>query len=266
MITLNSCGYNSHHRTPLDFHFPHGHPDYTLLLIKTDFFLEWNGHLQDLPAGTGLLLGRSTPVRYGRRQPGYNDDWFHFELSGPDDGVLDALGLVSNCPFLLTRPTELDGYGRLITAEFFGSRDARVLDALMHALFFAMAGQLRNAPVPYSSNRYYRPMCQLRLALLNAPAKPWQVQQAAQTLHLSVSHFQHLYKAFFGRSYTQEHIAARIQMARRYLHTTDLTVRALAELCGYGNELHFMRQFKQQTGMTPSQYRNLQHGAAKSEN
>ena len=34
-----------------------------------------------------------------------------------------------------------------------------------------------------------------------------------------------------------------------------MTVQALAAFCGYENELHFMRQFKKCTGLTPSGYR-----------
>jgi len=34
-----------------------------------------------------------------------------------------------------------------------------------------------------------------------------------------------------------------------------MSIRNLADFCGYENELHFMKQFKQYEGMTPSEYR-----------
>ena len=37
--------------------------------------------------------------------------------------------------------------------------------------------------------------------------------------------------------------------------TSEMSVSSLALFCGYDNELHFMRQFKKITGLTPSQYR-----------
>ena len=47
----------------------------------------------------------------------------------------------------------------------------------------------------------------------------------------------------------------RIEHAKYILTTTDLTLEQIAEICGYSNEVHFYRQFKQITGLTPSKYR-----------
>ncbi|MNC73208.1 HTH-type transcriptional regulator GadW [compost metagenome] len=50
-------------------------------------------------------------------------------------------------------------------------------------------------------------------------------------------------------------IASRVEHAKYLLTTTDISVKKIAEMCGYASEIHFMRQFKQQLGLTPSQYR-----------
>ena len=105
-------------------------------------------------------------------------------------------------------------------------------------------------------------MNELRTELLNAPNKKWNVDELAGQIHISTSHFQHLYKTFFGLSCTQDIVAARIRHAKFYLRTTEMSIHSLAAFCGYDNELHFMRQFKKNAGMTPSQYRALhQHQA-----
>ena len=43
-----------------------------------------------------------------------------------------------------------------------------------------------------------------------------------------------------------------------------MSISSLAAFCGYDNELHFMRQFKKGTGMTPSQYREAHRGSSAS--
>lgn len=77
----------------------------------------------------------------------------------------------------------------------------------------------------------------------------------AEYVHISPSYLQHLYRELFGISCIQEVIQARLNTARFYLRTTDISVQSISVLCGYENELHFMRQFKKFTDMTPSQYR-----------
>ena len=70
------------------------------------------------------------------------------------------------------------------------------------------------------------------------------------------SYFQHLYKAMFGVSVTSDIIAARIDRAKYLLSGTDYTVTAVADLCGYSSDVHFMRQFKALCGLTPTEYRH----------
>jgi AraC family transcriptional regulator of arabinose operon len=55
----------------------------------------------------------------------------------------------------------------------------------------------------------------------------------------------------------QEVILARIERAKFYLTTTDMSIKSLSDFCGYENELHFVRQYKAKEGLTPSQYRKL---------
>ncbi|MFV0341405.1 MAG: helix-turn-helix transcriptional regulator [Anaerocolumna sp.] len=93
----------------------------------------------------------------------------------------------------------------------------------------------------------------------NAPHHQLSIDHIAESVHMSPSYFQHLYKNIFHISCIQEVIHARIERAKFYLTTTDMTIKTLSEFCGYKNELHFARQFKKKVGLTPSQYRELTH-------
>ena len=44
-------------------------------------------------------------------------------------------------------------------------------------------------------------------------------------------------------------------MTQQLLTNTDMRIQEIAEQCGYNNESHFMRQFKEKCGMTAIQYR-----------
>ena len=45
------------------------------------------------------------------------------------------------------------------------------------------------------------------------------------------------------------------EKAKELLMQTSLTAREISALCGYQNETHFSRQFKQFTGTAPQEYR-----------
>lgn len=52
-------------------------------------------------------------------------------------------------------------------------------------------------------------------------------------------------------------INARMERAKQLLITTNLSIKEIAERCGYSNEYGFMKRFKMQFGKTPTQYRNI---------
>ena len=98
----------------------------------------------------------------------------------------------------------------------------------------------------------------LRRELRKAPELDWSLGELAKRLNISKSYVQKLYKTHFGISYMDDLIDARISMAKQLLQTTDLQVTEIAEICGYHNDVHFMRQFKNKTGLSPSEYRKKQ--------
>lgn len=259
MIKVNRCGYDSRHRAVLDTLLPGGNEDYTLLLVKTTAFFEQNGVVLNTPPNTVILYSPRSYIHYGRRETGYNDDWIHFELLGEDTDLLRTLSLPLDAPFVLPHMGTLVDYSRLVVIEKLSTHLYReqAMDALMHTLLYSLASQYHTVPDANSQNKYYYPMNELRMEILNAPNKKWNVENLAGQIHISTSHFQHLYKLFFGIACVQDIITARTKHAQYYLRTTEMSVHALASFCGYDNELHFMRQFKKMTGLTPSQYRAL---------
>ena len=50
-------------------------------------------------------------------------------------------------------------------------------------------------------------------------------------------------------------LAARINAARYYLQQTALSIREIATLCGYENDVVFMRLFKRRMGQTATEFR-----------
>lgn len=67
------------------------------------------------------------------------------------------------------------------------------------------------------------------------------------------------FKKTLGHSPAEEIRKLRINKARKMLAQTDLPMQFIAEACGYANYNYLTQVFKQNTGMTPSEYRKQFH-------
>ena len=77
----------------------------------------------------------------------------------------------------------------------------------------------------------------------------------AKSLSLSRSRFTILYSSFFGISPKNDLINQRILYAKHLLSSSNMNVEEVAVRCGYSNVYHFIRQFKERTGLSPGKYR-----------
>ena len=81
--------------------------------------------------------------------------------------------------------------------------------------------------------------------------RQWTVEDMARLVNMSESRFYYLYKKLFGISPLKDLAIKRVQTAQMLITKKQLTVKETARLTGYNNEYHFIRQFKQITGITP---------------
>ncbi|MBQ3103570.1 MAG: helix-turn-helix transcriptional regulator [Oscillospiraceae bacterium] len=81
------------------------------------------------------------------------------------------------------------------------------------------------------------------------------IEELAAQEHLSPSRFRTLFKERTGLSPMDYLTALRINHARQLMSQTELTMREIADMVGYEDQLYFSRIFKKRTGFTPSAYR-----------
>jgi len=81
------------------------------------------------------------------------------------------------------------------------------------------------------------------------------IADLAESEHLSVSRFREVFRRTFGCAPSEYIIGLRLQHARDLLAGTDLTIAEIAEMCGYSDDLYFMRLFRKKTGMSARTYR-----------
>lgn len=87
------------------------------------------------------------------------------------------------------------------------------------------------------------------------------VADLAESEHLSVSRFRDLFRRNFGCSPSEYIIGLRLRHAKNLLTDTDLTITEIAGMCGYSDNMYFMRLFRKKTGMSAREYRRYKSGS-----
>ena len=76
-----------------------------------------------------------------------------------------------------------------------------------------------------------------------------------KNVHISKYHFIRCFRRAMGITPYSYLTNYRINMSKTLLRSTDKSVAAIAELCGFLDTSNFITQFKKHTGQKPSQYR-----------
>ena len=81
------------------------------------------------------------------------------------------------------------------------------------------------------------------------------LQDAASAVKRNPSYLSHLIKDKTGISFRKQLQTIRLQEAKRLLMETPLTIKEIADLCGFMEANYFSRCFHQQYGSSPRTYR-----------
>ena len=86
-------------------------------------------------------------------------------------------------------------------------------------------------------------------------AEPLTLGDLAATAGMSKYHFARTYKKITGRTPLEEVRAMRVQHARGLILTTNLPMKAIAPLAGFGDEYRLSRVFRKVLGIRPGEIR-----------
>ena len=79
----------------------------------------------------------------------------------------------------------------------------------------------------------------------------------AKQIGISEVYLRKLFLSYYHITPKQYVLDIRIRKAKQLLCDTPFSVTAIAEECGFSSVYHFCRAFKNKTGMTPTEYANL---------
>ena len=249
MIEILRMGEKTEHDSSFVVDRPKGLPCALLLLLESEgeFWVE-DGY-ERAQAGSLVFFAPGQRQLYRACREAYSDTWVRMELG--------SFALPMHFP--TGRPItvrDVDRYRSLlglIHTEYYegGSGKGRIL----HELLSALLHKLEEECVGVERPALYYSLADLRRQVYAHPERDWRIPDLAKAAGISVGYLHRVYPEYFGATCGRDIIRSRIQQACELLESTGDTVEHIAAACGYHSTEHLIRQFKEEMGMTPTQYR-----------
>lgn len=254
MIRILRMGCDTTHDINFSVNRPSGYEWYLLLLVKSPAIFVINGKEIATPANTLIIYDKNHPHEYRANQADYRNDWIHFDA---DSSFFSNHQIHLNKPLYITNQYYFSDLIQKMANEFYSNNPYKELtiEYLMHILCIKTREQMMIKSFIPRHTRIHEELIKLRSKIYSNPQNNWSVPIMANKLHISCGYLQNIYKKTFKISCMSDVIESRTTYAKELLLETDFSVREISDLCGYNNEVHFMRQFKKRTAMTPSEYR-----------
>lgn len=255
MMTMNTMGMNFKHNRDFEINRPNGSGDNLLIIFKTAAEAEINGKTVDVLPNSAILYSVGAPQFYRACGDVYINHWIHMDCCENDD-FHKTTGLTFNKIIKLANVSDAEDIIHMMSREELSDlpSKSKYMDLLIKMLLLRLGDSGRSS-TSIAANPHYSELRQLRADIYSSPGQYSSIDSIAVKVNLSPPHFQRLYKEQFGVSCYEDLLSAKTKAAQYYLKNTNMTVKEISSVCGYENDVCFMRRFKQRTGLTPTEYR-----------
>jgi AraC family transcriptional regulator of arabinose operon len=256
MLLLEYIGCHHKESPTLIINRPNGSTNYLFLLFLSDIYIVDDSEKKHFESGTAILYTPTHPQYYHHPFSGFDNDWFHF--IGEDLTLfLLELKFPVNKPFKIQDINDVHKRIQIIEREYL-MKDRNyewMVDNRIKELFIYLS---RNNTYNKENTQSFSDMehrfRQIRSIILSQIEKPWTIVDMAKLLDLSPSRFSHIYSSIFHNSPKNDLLTERMNKAKFLLLSQSYTISEIATKVGYDSIYHFSKQFKKQTGYSPSTY------------
>lgn len=257
IMHVNHCHINMAHDRSFLINRPNGSGDNLFIYTRTPVILMMDGKLQRYPAETTVFFRKGCPQHFMAAGQIYANDYIHFSADDDEMAFIDSLGIPSGVAFTGLDASVFMSIHRYICIEHLTQtkqRDTSV-DLLLRYFLIKLSQAVEEATQLTVSSGTKSALRALRDGIYANSGASYSVDGLARQVGLSSSYFQSVYRRMFGRPCMEDVIHARIEQAKTLLLTTEMSVTAVARLCGYESDSHFSRQFKKYVGVTAVSFR-----------
>ena len=254
-VKIYLIGYKDKKKKDFYIERPNGTGYYTILLTHTASIFTFDGEDILVPPNSLIFYDRFYPQYFKSDGNEYVHSWIHFSTDENDDYIFQQ-GIEMNKFHFFNEATTISQIFELLNLEFYSKNQNKDISIkLCFDLLLTKISEKINTTLNPVNVLYHNEFNRIRTKIYNSPANKWTVKDLANSVGLSESHFQHLYKEQFGTSVITDVINSRIKTAKTLLVSTSMSLARIAEETGYGSTSLFIRQFKAATAQTPTAYR-----------
>ncbi len=225
---------------------------YGVYCFTTPFLYHRDGKLCRGEPGELLINPPGSLIHHGPASPeeSFRNHWLH--ISADFGSLLQRYPLPLDTAFPLANQSVLPEAIRRLSREQLLKRPGwrEAVDCILTQMVIELHRLSLQGPGQTVEGR----LEEARNTFLEAPERPWTLEDMARLSGYSPSRFSALYNARFGISPKAELLDARIRMAKQMLSYTDLSVTAIAAACGFQSVYYFSKYFRKQTGLSPSRF------------
>ncbi len=250
MIKIQYVDTGATHSKDFVFDVPEGHERWLVLLTRTAAMFEVDGIMTRYPANSAIIYRPHQKILYQACEDTYVNDWIRFAT---DEDFIHTPHLPHGVPFPVNDPKTIHKLYELILNENIFDHEYKEvsLDSLMRLLFIKLIESYNQKSV----NPLHTSLSELKREIHKFPNNDWSLKMMSEKLNISIGYLELIYKEAFGISCIDDVISSRINMAKKLLIYTQYPISNISERCGYKSIEHFYRQFKKNTGLTPSIFR-----------
>ena len=257
-MLLHHVGYDHVHDADFRIDRPDGSGDWLLLILKSESLFLLGGKEVYVPENSVMIYPEGVPQFY-RCMPQYSfaNDWLHFEFEPGEQERFEALDIPAGKPAPMGNVSFLSYCMKMISEEN-AARQRNSADNLQlwFWLLLNRISDMLHQTETVRTDLTYEMLLTIRSKIYTEPYVQRTVDWSSHEVRMSRTAFQYYYKKYFGVTFMQDLITARIAFAQMLLTTTDMTVRDIAYKSGYRSYEHFARQFHERCGCTPMEFRD----------
>ena len=257
MFYINRMGCECRHDANFIIDKPDGLDGYLMLFVKTRAEFRLGSEYTIVEPDTFIIYNKKSPQYYRACGGEYINDWAHFNCTGL---LLDEQTIVFDTPVFIGESVDISQYFRLLADCYYRIDNPRteefLIKAMLSEVFSSSEKSRSDTDIPH-----YRELIELRRSIYARPDEEWNIEMMSRTINVSEPYLFNLYKKAFGVTCTADVINSRIEQAKHLLLCTDMTIEETAYACGYKNQVHFTRQFKQMIGEPPSKWRKTHNSS-----